>query len=229
MRISVCIPCMNRTHDLRQAMPSLVAAANASPPVEIAVLDYNSQDDLGAFVLETQQGTEFVSRSELSYRKYAGRNYYHMAHSRNLSVLASHGEYALISSADVLMQRDYLKVVRAELEKGYVWLHHSDRFVGVICVERQEFMDAGGFDERFEFYGKEDKDLFARLVRRGASHAQIPDLLSLIPTPWHEKLRNYRMSLSRQQMSKLSKATYQQNMREGILVANAGTEWARWE
>ena len=229
MRISVCIPCMNRTHDLRQVMPSLIVAANVSPPTEIAVLDYNSQDDLGAFILETQQRVKFADGNDLLYRKYTGRDYYHMAHARNLSILASRGDYVLISSADILMERDYLKMVRKELKKRYVWLHHSDRFVGVTCVERQEFVEAGGFDERFEFYGKEDKDLFARLKRRGALHAQIPDLLSLIPTPWSEKTKNYRLPLSRQQMSKLSKAIYQGNMREGVLVANAGREWAQWE
>ena len=230
MRISVCIPCMNRTHDLRQVMPSLIAAANNSSPVEIAVLDYNSQDDLAEFILETQRA-DGLGSCELSYRRYTGRDYYHMAHAGNLSALASSGDYVLLTGADIFMQPTYLQVVRQELEKGYTWLHHSGgyRYVGVICVSRQEFMEAGGYDERFEFYGKSDKDLFARLHRRGAPHAEIPALLSLIPTPWDEKLKNYRLPLSRSQARKRSKPIYLQNIEEGVLVANEGKEWGSWE
>ena len=46
MLISLCLPCHNRTHDLKRVMPYLLGAANFSPPVEIVVIDYNSQDDL---------------------------------------------------------------------------------------------------------------------------------------------------------------------------------------
>ena len=215
---------MNRTHDLRQVMPSLIAAANASWPVEIVVLDYNSQDDLAAYI-----ETVDTKRADLTYARYTGRDYYHMAHARNLSVLASSGEYALISSADVGMHLDCIEGIRAKLGDGCIWVHHSDRFVGVICVERQEFIDAGGFDERFEFYGKEDKDLLARLKRRGASHAQVLDRLALIPTSWPEKLKNYRLPLSRREMGKRAKAIYYENIDRGVLVANWEQEWGQWE
>jgi len=229
MKISVCIHCGNRAHDLKQVFPSLIIAANNSQgPVEISVLDYNSQDGLAEFILEMQQAGELGS-CELSYRRYTGRDYYHMAHARNLSALASHGDFVLISCADIFMQPTYLQMVRQELEKGYTWLHHSDRYVGVICVSRQEFVEAGGYDERFEFYGREDKDLLARLHRRGAPHVEIPDLLSLIYTPWDKKLKNYRLPLSRNQMRKHSKSIYLQNIEEGILVANEGKEWGQWE
>lgn len=214
---------MNRTHDLRKVMPSIIAAANASLPVEIVVLDYNSQDDLGTYIETVDTG-----KADLTYSKYIGHDYYHMAHARNLSVLASSGDYVLISSADIGMHPECIAGIRAKLDEGYTWLHHSDRYVGVLCVARQEFIDAGGFDERFEFYGKEDKDLLARLVRRGAPRAQVPDQLWLIPTPWPEKLKNYRLPLSRGEMSKRAKAVYHENIDNAILVANEGQEWGQW-
>jgi len=229
VRISVCIPCMNRTHDLEQIMPSLIQAANNSPPIEIVILDYNSQDRLAEFMQETALAELLTDSNELTYRKYTGRDYYHMAHARNLSALASSGDYILISSADVYMLPDYLSIMRKKISEGYTWLHHSDRFVGVVCIERQEFISAGGFDERFEFYGKEDKDLIARLLRRGASHTQMPDLLSLIPTPWADKLINYRGNPSRSQVSKYSKAIYQSNIDSGVLVVNQDKGWGLWE
>ena len=66
------------------------------------------------------------------------------------------------------------------------------------------------------------------MKRRGAPHAQIPDKLSLIYTPWAEKLANYRLPLSRREMSKRSKPIYQENMANAVLVANEGKEWGQW-
>jgi hypothetical protein len=219
---------MNRTHDLKVVLPSVIDAANESPPVEIVILDYNSQDDLATYMGKVLTRPNLVDGNFITYRKYTGRDHFHMAHARNLAVLASRGDYIYISCADIKLKPSMVKIIRAELEKGYTWLHHSDRFVGNICISRQEFIDAGGYDERFEFYGKEDKDLLQRLRRRGAPHAQIPDRLTLIYTPWPEKLRNYRLPLSRKQMSKRSKAIYQENMEAGVLVANEGKEWGQW-
>lgn len=217
---------MNRTDDLRWVMPRLLAAASVSPPVEIVVLDYNSQDGLADYMAVV---CSIVHGASVLYWRYEGRDYYHMAHARNLAMKAGSGDYLLSFLADVSMSPDYIQALRQELEAGCVWAHHSDRFVGVICVARDEFVAAGGYDERFEFYGKEDKDLLARLHRRGAPHMQLPDRLTLLPTPWPKKLENYRGNLGRRQMGKRSKAIYAENNERGVLVANEGKEWGSWD
>lgn len=216
--ISLCVPVMNRLDDLRQVLPALLRAAEASPPIEIAVLDYNSSDGLADYIRYNPSVT---------YRRYEGRDTYHMAHARNLSVRISRGDYVLISSADIIVKPAFLEAIRREIAQGAVWTHGSERFVGVLCIQRDEFMAAGGFDERFELYGKEDKDLLARLERRGKPHAQVPDALELIYTPWEKKLANYRIR-SRNAARRANKPVYEQNMRDGVLVANAGKEWGAW-
>ena len=226
--ISICIPSMNRTDDLRQVLPQLISAANACPPVEIVVLDYNSSDGLAEYITEAQ-AAKLTGGSRLTYRRYEGRDTYHMAHARNLSVRASTGDYALISSSDIIVGASYIRAVRERIAAGYPWVYPSDRFVGVICVRRSEFDAAGGFDERFEFYGKEDRDLHARLVRRGVRAATVPDAgLSLIYTPWPKKLANYRPGVGRREMHKRSLKLYEQNVARGVLVANEGREWGAW-
>jgi glycosyltransferase involved in cell wall biosynthesis len=230
MLISICIPCHNRTYDLKKIMPSLIAAANASPPVEIMILDYNSPDDLSSFMLHTKGVTKFVGGSALSCKKYTGRDYYHMAHARNLSVLASSGEFVVIFSTDIILHEDYFKVVRKMLkEEDYTWLHHHRKHLGITLLRAYEFVEAGGFDERFEFYGKEDKDLLLRLKRRGNKFGQMPsNLLISIPTPRKEKYKNYRLSLNRPEIYKRSKAIYEENIKNEVLVANKGG-WGSWE
>lgn len=231
MIISICIPCMNRTYDLRRTLPYLVHAANTSPPVEIVILDYNSQDDLSEYMRHVAQTTKFVGGSFLTYRKYARGDYFHMAHSRNLSVLASCGEFIVASPADVILHKDYFAMVREALdEDDYVFLYHHRRFVGVLGCSRKEFIDAGGYDERFEFYGKEDKDILLRLKRRGGKSKQLPTkmMLGLLITTKEDKFKNYRLKLSRKQIKMRAKQIYLYNIENEVLVANKDG-WGKWQ
>ena len=225
--ISLCIPVHNRTYDLKQTMPYLIATANASPPVEIVILDYNSPDDLAECIAG-------LNHKMISYVKYTGRDHYHMAHARNLSVKASVGEYIITMSADVYPAKEFIQVVREMLKDGCVWMH-GKRYTGVVVCQRAEFMAAGGYDERFEFYGSEDTDLAARLTRRGGKFGLLPSLLSVIPTPDHEKVKNYRLEvfkghkLFKREMNKLMRPICVENNKNRVLVANQGQQWGSFE
>lgn len=228
--ISLCIPVHARTYDLKKTMLYLIEAANASPPVEILILDYNSPDDLEEYmgVVGSVAGVLLEGGSRVSYVKYSGRDHYHMAHARNLSVKASAGEYIVTLSADIFPSVDFVSVVREMLAEGdYVWMH-GKRYTGAVVCERGEFVAAGGYDERFEFYGPEDTDLNARLTRRGGKMGRLPaGLLSVVKTPNEEKIRNYRLQLSKREMHQRMKAIYEENERNQIVVANEGKEWGQ--
>ena len=240
MIISYCIPVHNRTYDLRETLPGIIKAANNSPPVEIVILDYNSRDDLADYLYREIAGVQsFIGAiptswnlgTALTYRKYEGRDHYHMAHARNLAMLASSGEFIISSNADLLVDENYFKVVRDALEaEDLTWIRHHRRQIGIVGVKRDEFIDAGGFDERFEYYGKEDRDIDARLERRGGAFVVLPEfLLKFIPTPKKEKFKNYRGNLSGYQMGKYSKKIWQENIDNEVLVANKGVEWGKWD
>lgn len=218
MIISLCIPVHARTYDLKNTMPHLIEAANDSPPVEIVIVDYNSPDGLAEYI-ETVPGVAYV--------KYTGRDYYHMAHARNLSVTAATGEYIVILSADIYPTIGFLEAAREMVDAGVVWMHDK-RYTGVIVCQRQEFIDAGGYDERFEFYGPEDTDLNARLTRRGGKFGYLPNgLLHVIKTPNEEKVKNYRLPLSKRQMYLRMKPIYTENSQASMMVANEGIEWGQ--
>jgi len=202
-------------------MPYLLAAAQASPPVEIVILDYNSPDDLAPYI-------QTLNNQTINYMKYTGRSHYHMAHARNLSVQASRGEYIIIMSADIYLAKTFISTVRRMLREGYVWMH-GRLYKGAIVCQRQEFIDAGGYDERFEFYGPEDTDLHDRLIRRGAAFALLPNgLLHVIETPNEKKVKNYRLPLSKREMHRRGKTIYEENRRNRVLVANQGREWGQF-
>lgn len=213
--VSFCIPVHNRTYDLKKTMPYLIEGANGNPPVEIVILDYNSPDDLNEYIKDYPQVT---------YYKYTGRNYYHMAHARNLSVKKSSGNIIAIMSADIYPSKDFVPTIRKMIH-DCTWLY-DERYKGAIVIHRQEFIDAGGYDERFEFYGPEDRDLEARLKRRGKQSKILPPgLLHVIPTPDEIKVKNYRLKLSKKEMSQQMRPIYEENIRNNVLVANQNCHW----
>lgn len=227
MVISLCIPCMNRTYDLKKIMPSLIKAANASPPVELMILDYGSQDDLFPYIMNLKTD-QLKDGNCLSYTKHGLPNYFRMAHARNLSVLASEGEYVVISSTDIELDESFFAVIREHIEKDApTWLHFKNE-TGVITIKRDEFIAAGGFDERFEFYGSEDKDLYLRLLRRGTPHVIMPGkLFHAIRTPDEVKIQNYRLKITKKEMDERGKVFYYENIQNGVLVANP-EGWGAW-
>lgn len=226
--ISFCIPVHNRTYDLKKTMPYLIESANASPPVEIMILDYNSPDDLTDYIREVLDSKSLINGNCLSYAKYSGRNYYHMAHARNLSVKASSGSVIVIMSADIYPSSEFVPTIR-KMIPHYAWLYDV-RYRGVIAIHRQEFIDAGGYDERFEFYGPEDRDLESRLHRRGCQGGILPPgLLNVFSTPDEVKVKNYRLFLSKKEMSRQMRPIYDENVRNNVLVVNLEQGWGQWD
>jgi len=100
-------------------------------------------------------------------------------------------------------------------------------YVGIFTTRRDLLYAAGGLDERFEFYGREDKDLLLRLLRRGAVQDtyDLDSMLDMIRTSWKRKLENYRLLLTREEAHARAKVIYDENIRNNVLVANEGIKW----
>ena len=97
-------------------MGYLIESANASPPVEIMILDYNSPDNLADYIKQVLDSKSLNPENILSYCKYQGQNYYHMAHARNLSVRASSGSIITIMSSDICPQANFVSVIREQIK-----------------------------------------------------------------------------------------------------------------
>lgn len=225
--ISYTIPVHKRTADLELALPRIVAAANASPPVQIVIVDYGEQPPL--YPLIRPYYSQLNTQNRFTLITYRKRPHYHMAHARNLSIRASIGAYITISCADVLPRENFFHVIRERLHdtQADVLRSQTEGYIGVITAKRQQIVDAGGFDERFEFYGREDKDLLLRLLRRGLTQGtyDLDAMMELIRTGWSQKLKNYRLVLSREEARSRASALYDENIRNNVLIANEGHRW----
>lgn len=226
MLISVCTPVMNRTDDLKRVMNVRIDAAMSSLPVEFVILSYNSHDDLREFVVgELKRRCEAVGIL-LTYREYKGNEYYHQAHAYNLSVKSSRGEYICIMGADTYPKDGYFQTIRELAEFGVEWMEDK-RFRGAVCVRRDVFDAVGGYDERFEFYGPEDRDLAVRLMRYGAKKSTISNLLGNNPTPDEIKVANYRVKGTKHELSKLMRPIFDENVRNDVVRVNP-KGWGEW-
>jgi hypothetical protein len=227
MIISLCIPCHARVRDLKAIMPHLIEAGRASPPVEIAVVDYSSPDELG-YYMSAVNLTESCDEVKFAYRRYYGCSYYRMAHARNLSAMLASGEYIVISSADLWFDNGFIPEIRERITGGCVWMG-AKRYCGVLGIKRQAFVEAGGFDERFEFYGPEDRDLELRMRRRGEKFGELSyKYIHDIPTPNEEKVKNYRLDIGKRGMADAMHPILEENIANNVMVANAGKEWGQW-
>jgi GT2 family glycosyltransferase len=217
MVISYCIPIRNRAKDLKKCLPAVIQAAEYSSPVEIVIFDYGSTDDLARYI-------EGKPVRKISYPS----PFFHMAHARNLAVLAATGEYVTSSNADTVMVQEFFAIVRDLIAKTGAEVVRARRgnFNGVMTMKKSAFIAAGGFDERFEFYGPEDRDLALRLQRRQVRHAYFDSqILDNLETRDHAKVQGYRLPLSKVDMTARMRLVLEDNIAKGQLVANEGVAW----
>lgn len=241
MIISLCIPVMNRADDLKQTLPHTIKAAKASPPVEIVVLNYDSKDDLDEYIKTVDY--------PITYVKSPNHKFFSISHSRNCAVKASHGDYTVVQDADIFLHEDTVKTWRKLIEKhNPTWLIEEGRFVDHVhvggrlpVIKREEFMSMGGYDERFNLCGPEDKDLCMRLHRRGGKFVTYSrHLTDEIHTRQERKVSNldsaefkakipptepHKIQMLKYSMQLAMRKYYLENNEKGMLVANEGKEW----
>ena len=241
--ISLCIVVMNRTDDLKRTLPVTIEMAKASPPVEIVILDYDSKDDLVDYLKNIDY--------PITYARSPNHKFFSISHSRNCAVKASSGDYIVIQDADIILKEGTIPTWRKLLDKyDPVWLIEEGRWIDdkhqggrLLVCQRNEFLRMGGYDERFNLCGPEDKDICMRLYRRGAKVATYSrHLIDEIKTRQHRKIANldkekYRalvpeeltnkVSYTKLLMQRAMREIYLDNCAKGVLVANEGKEWGQ--
>jgi hypothetical protein len=143
-----------------------------------------------------------------------------MAHARNVGIKAACGDVVCAFVADQIVAPNFFTAVAERLQPG-TFLTWEETFV---CY-RDDIVAAGGFDERFELYGPEGKELTERLERRGLRRVKLPkdSLVSQLPTQYKDKISNYAQQLSRREMHHIGMDTWKACGEQ--LVANVGKDW----
>ncbi len=209
MVLSYTVPCHRRIDDWRLAEPVVNEAATVDGGVEVVLVDYGNPTPLDGATVRVEAP------------------HYHMAHARNVAIQASTGDVVIISSTDILPHRQYFSMIRRVFtEMTEAWARPQTKYLGVIAVPRAMLLEVGGYDERFEFYGPEDKDLSERLERRYGRPAWYPDgYLDVIRTPDRLKVQGYRLPLSKVEMHARGRDVLVENRDRQVTVVNQGRAW----
>lgn len=234
MIISVLITAKGRTENLRKTFPSFIGAANESPPIEFVVVNYDSPDDMDEYF---QEAKNLVSPENfITYIKVENKPYWHMAHSRNIAIKRAHGDFVFFTSAESGMKRDYFfSYIRKRIDVG-VRFFKSSLSGGLIICDRKELIEAGGMDERFEYYGCEDAELLSRLHRRGLGKYEIYSQNNFIWTLDNRETDKSRFVYYRpingviptkSEMRKVTTELLYENNKNNILVVNENIEWGK--
>lgn len=226
--ISLCSPVMNRLDDLRQCMPARISEANASPPVELCILDCSSTDGLKEYMDELIEVARLVPGSSIVYKRIEGLKYWHMAKGKNAATMMGSGEYVVTLGADDAPQPGFIDAIRNAIEIGYEW-GYVDKLCSSIYYRKDDFITVGGYDERFEFYGPEDRDMQRRMrILCGNEYVMPNRLMKNIYTPDAKKVANYRLPGTKHSYSRMMRKYYQENKANDCMIVNAGEDWGTW-
>jgi hypothetical protein len=153
------------------------------------VLDYNSQDDLLAFL---QLFPLEIAQERLAVYSFRGWPKFRLAHAKNMAHrlgIAEGGDILVNLDADNFSGErfsEFAGKMFAENPRAFLWAQmvkgEMARGVsGRIAVSPKAFTSVGGYDEKFTGWSSDDKDFNLRLRMTGFEPAQIkPEFLSAV-------------------------------------------------
>lgn len=182
LRIAFCSTCKTRTQHLKQTIPRNLADNNSYHNAVFVLLDYNSPDDFKEYIQKEHSGD--LASGRLVVYSFPDAGAFHMAHAKNMAHRCGMREGASILvnlDADNFTGPHFAYYVadqfRAEPD-CFLWAKMIKGVLprginGRIAVSKHAFLNAGGYDQRFDTWSHDDKDFNVRLRRLGYLGRQI--------------------------------------------------------
>ena len=180
---------MGLRHHFEQTLPvNLAVTEPHGDRVQFVVVDYNSNDGFGGWVVETFAAE--LKQGRLCYFRTDEPAQYVHSHAKNLSHrLATHdlvynldGDKFLGAGTCELIDRVFARTPRLVVRQGDG---------GRVCVPRRIFLEElGGYDERFRAWGLEEDDLMARANTAGIPVWKLQMTGTSLPHDQDERFEN---------------------------------------
>ena len=195
-----CTTCKGRTNHIERTLPKNL---RDNPGTKFVLVDYNSQDHLSTYLAEKHM--EDMIFGQLVVYSYRGEHPFRMAHAKNMA-----HRCGMLEGADILVNLDadnYAGLGFADYVAeqctgdSFLWARMvkdgdgrlPKGISGRIAVSRHAFLNAGGYDEKYETWSPDDKDFTARLRRLGYEPREIdPRFLQAILHTNKLRFREYR-------------------------------------
>jgi hypothetical protein len=160
--ISFCTTCCNRYYQFRETYSKNIFVINALRTVEWVIINYNSSDEIHDFMMsELKTCTERVV-----YGRVAAHVPWHASRAKNLAHNMARGKILVNLDCDNYVY-DTPSIIMGYFANGCRILHlwsgvKRDGTYGRIAIDRDLFLELGGYDESFEPMGYQDTDLLLR-------------------------------------------------------------------
>lgn len=185
-KISFCVVCMNRLHQLRQTLIQNILDNAEYENLEFVVLDYNSMDGMEEWV--KQNLAEYIKTGRVVYYKTTDPDSWSPSHSKNLAFKLATGDIVCSIWADYYTGAEFARYVNDSFKADDnivltpIDFHKTKKnyappgdVLGKVCVKRNDFLKIHGFDERMNKHGFEDYDFVNRLEMMGVRRVLIED------------------------------------------------------
>lgn len=185
-KISFCIVCMNRLHQLKETLNVNILDNYDYEPLEFVLLDYNSTDGLEEWIKENFD--HHITTGRLVYYKTNKPQTWNPSHSKNVAFKLATGEIVCNIWADYIAGKGFAKYINEQFKQDSgIVLTPIDFFrtkknyfpardvFGKVAVKKADFLRINGFDERMDRHGFEDYDFVNRLEMAGVKRQLIED------------------------------------------------------
>ena len=178
-----CTTCKGRASHLEQTLPRNLWDNSGYDNCRFVVLDYNSLDHLSRYLQERCRAA--INSGRLIIYGFPAAEKFRMAHAKNMAHrlgIAEGADILVNLDADNFTGPDFAQYVADHFKQhgdnSFLWAKMLpgvlDRGIsGRIAVSKQAFVKAGGYDEKYDTWGRDDRDFNERLRRLGCCAHEI--------------------------------------------------------
>ena len=217
MKFTFIVICYNRKQYLDNCLKAM--HDQRIPEMEMIVISDGGEDFSD---VAEKYGAQYYTTKE-SYGSLTGIN---------IGIRKAKGEYVIITDADRVVGKDFLKELSKAIKRYpfAIYASSSGRRVGfrdsgciwspIHCMKKSFLMELGGYDERARGYQGDDVDLVNRFKMAGLSQCWIGVEIRHQEHPRRDKGREIRQGLWIERID-----VYKDNLENNRIIVNQGKEW----
>lgn len=225
--------CMGRLEHLQEFyINNIKTGLQVDPKTTFTLLNYNSKDGMHEWVMSELR--EYISKGVVKYIRTQKPSSFVQAHTKNITMKNSNNDIVCNLDADNKLTEKYMNIVidRFNSKNKHTVIipgkcGPKSGLNGRICCLKDDFIAAGGFDERMTGWGFEDNDFIHRISELFELNlTRLSDIMTrhefvemLGETCQHVRCTNESNNNNNNRERSIN------NIKSGKLVANQHVEW----